>query len=93
MCWALALSLSGLGHATVHFASAATYSTGKTPVAAAVGDFNGDGRVDLAVAIMAIPISQTMPAGRILLATAIARFNQPSTSQLEKLPLPSLSPI
>jgi hypothetical protein len=51
----LAFSLSNLGHATVSFGSAATYPTGRTPLAVAVGDFNGDGRMDLAVATYGNP--------------------------------------
>ena len=51
----LAFSLSKLGHVTVSFGSAATYPTGRTPVAVAVGDFNGDGRVDLALATYGNP--------------------------------------
>jgi FG-GAP-like repeat/FG-GAP repeat len=50
-----ALSLINLGYASVDFGSATVYPTGRTPLAVAVGDFNGDGRVDLAVATYGNP--------------------------------------
>src|SRR5215468_6030879 len=48
----LCLILRGASHAsgaTVGFQAAVNYSVGTSPVAAAVGDFNGDGAPDLAV--------------------------------------------
>jgi len=42
--------MSNAAKATVSFKSPEVYSTGRTPMAVAVGDFNGDGVTDLAVA-------------------------------------------
>jgi hypothetical protein len=46
----LALGLVGLGVARNDFSSARRYSVGKAPGSVECGDFNGDGRPDLAVA-------------------------------------------
>ena len=46
----LACALSHSVEATVGFKSAVTYPVGTTPLVVAVGDFNGDGKSDLAVA-------------------------------------------
>jgi hypothetical protein len=46
----LACALSPSAEATVGFKPAVGYPVGTTPLAVAVGDFNGDGRPDLAVA-------------------------------------------
>jgi FG-GAP-like repeat len=55
MRWVLGttlLALLGCGHsafATIGFKSAVNYPVGKNPVAVAYGDFDGDGKIDLAV--------------------------------------------
>ncbi len=46
----LAYALSHSAEATVGFKSAVSYPVGTAPLAVAVGDFNGDGKPDLAVA-------------------------------------------
>ena len=46
----LACALSHSAEATVGFKSAVSYPVGTAPTAVAVGDFNGDGKPDLAVA-------------------------------------------
>jgi FG-GAP-like repeat len=46
----LACALSHAAQATVGFKSAVSYPVGTAPIAVAVGDFNGDGKPDLAVA-------------------------------------------
>jgi hypothetical protein len=44
------LNTTAPGAATPSFAAEATFSTGTRPISVAIGDFNGDGRADLAVA-------------------------------------------
>src|ERR1700758_4488692 len=44
------LPMSNAANATVSFKSPEIYPTGRTPIAVAVGDFDGDGVPDLAVA-------------------------------------------
>ena len=46
---ALLLSLEAWAQAPVRFQSAVSYTVGTNPVAAEAADFNGDGKVDLAV--------------------------------------------
>src|SRR6266481_6798217 len=54
LCVAMSLFLLLLGNpanvAAVDFAAAKSYPVGTTPAAVAVGDFNGDGKPDIAVA-------------------------------------------
>jgi len=50
MCGALALLGSPLCVAAINFGPPASYPVGTSPVAIAVGDFNGDGKIDIAVA-------------------------------------------
>src|SRR5437660_11410120 len=46
---ALLLSLEAWAQAPVRFQSAVSYTVGTNPVAAEAADFNGDGKVDIAV--------------------------------------------
>ena len=57
------LAMSNAAEATVSFKSPETYPTGKAPMAAAVGDFNGDGKRDLVVANLGNP--QTGDGGSV----------------------------
>src|SRR5215471_16666613 len=57
------LTLSNAAKATVSFKSPEIYPTGRTPMAVAVSDFNGDGVPDLAVANAGDP--QTGDAGSV----------------------------
>lgn len=50
LCSLLALLGSPAGVAAIDFAAAKSYPVGTSPAAIAVGDFNGDGKVDIAVA-------------------------------------------
>jgi FG-GAP repeat len=48
----LACALSHSAEAKVGFKSPVSYSVGAAPLAVAVGDFNGDGKPDLAAALL-----------------------------------------
>jgi VCBS repeat protein/FG-GAP repeat protein len=50
MSFLFSFAMSNAAEATVSFKSPEIYPTGRTPMAVAVGDFNGDGVPDLAVA-------------------------------------------
>src|SRR5437667_6622381 len=45
----LAISLLSAAHGSAKFKAAVSYAVGTKPSAAAVGDFNGDGKLDIAV--------------------------------------------
>ena len=49
MSFLFPFAMSNAAKATVSFKSPEIYPTGRTPIAVAVGDFNGDGIPDLAV--------------------------------------------
>jgi uncharacterized protein (UPF0548 family) len=59
----LPFAMSHAAEATVTFKSPEIYPTGRTPMAVAIGDFNGDGVPDLAVANAGDP--QTADAGSV----------------------------
>src|SRR5215469_1396661 len=63
MSFIFLFAMSNAAKATVSFKSPEIYPTGKTPMAVAVGDFNGDGVPDLAVANAGNP--QTGDAGSV----------------------------
>ena len=54
ICAAVPIFVAALGNSpnlmAVDFAAAKSYAVGTSPAAIAVGDFNGDGKVDIAVA-------------------------------------------
>lgn len=60
--------------ATVGFKPAVTYPVGKAPVAVAVGDFNGDGKPDLAVANSGDPTANDDGSISILLGNGDGTF-------------------
>src|SRR5262249_1260707 len=79
---ALALLLSprtvrAAGCPTASFAARIDFSAGSGPTSVAVGDFNGDGKVDLAV--VDDPVPGTASSGvSILLATGAGGFGAPT---------------
>jgi len=56
------LLCSAAGSASVSFRPAITYQVGSKPAFVAAGDFNGDGKVDLAVMNAGIPMRMTREA-------------------------------
>jgi len=63
MSFLLPFTMSTAANATVSFKAPEIYPTGRTPIAVAVGDFNGDGVPDLAVATYGNP--DLMDAGGV----------------------------
>jgi len=70
----LACALSDSAEATVGFKSAVTYPVGTVPSAVAVGDFNGDGKPDLAVANAGNPVAGDEGNVSILLGNGDGTF-------------------
>ena len=62
-----------LGNGDGTFQAAHNFNAGSIPASVAVGDFNGDGVLDLAVAI------EDSNNASVLLATATARSRSPTT--------------
>lgn len=83
----VAASHPGYG-AAVGFKPAVNYPVGTAPVAVASGDFNGDGKMDLAVANSGNPAISDDGNVSILLGNGDGTFHQQSTSRRAR----SLSP-
>src|SRR5262252_6978413 len=80
------LTLSNAAKATVSFKSPEIYPTGRTPMAVAVSDFNGDGVPDLAVANADNPQIGDNGGISILLGNDDSTFRQATNSPAGKNP-------
>src|SRR6267143_1950669 len=71
------------------FAAPRTFDVGSNPISVTVGDFNGDGKPDLAVANIGDPYSSPLVSGNVsvLLETATAR-SRPSVTTRERVLVP-----
>jgi hypothetical protein len=82
----IVFSLSPAAHATVGFQTAQSYSVGTNPKAVTVGDFNGDGKMDLAVANLGDPSVNDNGNVSILLANGDGTFQPAKNAVTGKNP-------
>src|SRR5437868_12327741 len=101
------LSLGTFAHSTVGFRSAQSYPVGTNPIAGKAADFNGDGKLDLAVLnsssndvsiLLAngdgtFQLAQTLGAGNSPSSIAVGDFNGDGKMELAVVMLPGGTPV
>ena len=76
------------------FAAKVDFTTGTGPVSVALGDLDGDGKPDLAVANYgSATVSVLRNADNIAISISNGAWNNPSTWNINRIPLPSESVI